>query len=73
MPIGSIAQDAQHAALRSKDSGDRLPHGMELLGDLGAAPAVLDHRDDAEEMSVRPLQMLDDVALSCMSVRFCHT
>jgi hypothetical protein len=109
MPIGSIAQDAQHAALRSKELGDRLEigqglrvpvagpsrnvqamvdvipdqgpfrlgdrllHGMELLGDLGTAPAVLDHRDDAEEMPVRPLQTLDDVAVGCMSMRFCHT
>jgi hypothetical protein len=35
---------------------DRIFDGLQLLGDLGAGPALLDHLDDGFEMATGALQ-----------------
>lgn len=52
--------------------GDRLLYGGELLGDVEAWPAVLDHGDDALQMAFRAPKTLDDLWMGGMRVRFGH-
>lgn len=40
--------------------GNRVLHGVELLGELQARPMLLDHRDGAAEVSVGTAKPLDD-------------
>ena len=35
-------------------------HRMQLLGDVHALTTLFDHGDDASQMTVRPLEALDD-------------
>lgn len=48
--------------------GDRLLDGMELLGDIEARFAVLDHGDHASKMSLGPLEPLDDFRVGFVSI-----
>jgi hypothetical protein len=39
-------------------------HGMQLLGDVDAGPAVFDHSDDAAQVTLGTLQPFDDIAMT---------
>jgi len=39
-------------------------HGMQLLSDVDAGPAVFDHADDAAQVTLRTLQPFDDIAMT---------
>ena len=43
-------------------------HGMQLLGDVDAGPAVFDHGDDAAQVALRTLQPFDDIAMTLVLV-----
>lgn len=43
-------------------------HGMQLLRDVDAGPAVFDHADDAAQMTLRTLQPFDDIAMALVRV-----
>jgi hypothetical protein len=43
-------------------------HGMQLLSDVNAGPVVLDHGDDAAQMSLRTLQPFGDIAMTLVLV-----
>jgi hypothetical protein len=47
---------------------DRLLHRMELLRDINAWSAALNHRDNAAEMTLGPLQALDDFGVGGVRV-----
>ncbi|ENN86444.1 hypothetical protein RHSP_75499 [Rhizobium freirei PRF 81] len=50
---------------------DRLFDGRELLGDVKAWLATLDHGDDALQVPFGPLQALDDFGMRRVGM-FCH-
>ena len=43
-------------------------HGMQLLSDVDAVPAVFNHGDDAAQVALRTLQPFDDVAMTLVLV-----
>ena len=43
---------------------NRLFNGVQLLGDLEAGPAGLDHLDDAAQMAVGTIEPFDDVGVT---------
>ena len=45
-----------------------LLHGMQLLRDIHALTAILDHGDDAAQMALGALQALHDIAVALVSV-----
>ncbi|CAK7262250.1 protein of unknown function (plasmid) [Shinella sp. WSC3-e] len=53
---------------RALGIGDRLFDGMKLLCEIEAGAPVLDHRDDALQMSLGPLQPLDDLGMGLVPV-----
>src|ERR1700722_10817635 len=52
--------------------GDRLLDRMQLLGELDAAAALVEHFDDAPHMPLGTLEALDDVAMRSVNVCLRH-
>ncbi|MNE72137.1 hypothetical protein D3C80_1680530 [compost metagenome] len=50
---------------------NRFFNSMQLLCDVDALPAFLDHRDDASQVAVRTLEAFDDCFVAL--VRMCMT
>jgi hypothetical protein len=46
--------------------------GVELLGDIETGSSLLDHRNDAPQVSFRPLQPLHDIRVALMNVCILH-
>lgn len=53
---------------RALSVGDRLLYRMQLLRDVEASSAVLDHFYDPAQVALRPLQPLDDLRVALMKV-----
>jgi len=51
---------------------DRLFDGLKLLGDVMARATVLNHLDDAAQVTVRALEPLDDLGMGAMDVLACR-
>jgi hypothetical protein len=47
-------------------------HGVKLLSNIEARPALPDHRNDPTEMSLGPFQPLHDVRVGLMNVPVLH-
>jgi hypothetical protein len=51
---------------------DGLFDGMQLLGEIEARPSLGEHFDHPAEMTVSPLQPLDDIGMSFVKMIMCH-
>ena len=50
---------------------DGLLHRVQLLGNIHAGTAILDHGDDAAQVALGALEPFDDVAVTLMVVMIC--
>jgi hypothetical protein len=51
---------------------DGLFYSMQLLGEIEARSSFAEHFDHPAEMTVSPLQALDDIGMSFVKVIMCH-
>jgi len=73
--LGPFGIDAMIYVVMDQDSF-RVAHGLldglELLRDIEAGLAPLDHVDHGAKMAVRSFKPRDERWVTCMFVRFCH-